>query len=229
MRNLIILIIIAVCCPACKVNTQLDYAMPKNWFVAGTVWLVRSEATTLVTGLKEDKISFDYFKLEDGHSVDGQACMAMYRSIGNDCSYGDSPILYEENPILFVRSEEQKVYYWNNTADGGRWELVYDFDLHPGDECEIAIYDPDVYEYCFKMRVRCVWRGATAAYNGYPYMTVENVAHHSEDAHWLIGLGSFYSPFESIMCRVGGYNYSVISVTHNGRTIYHDSVDGVAR
>ena len=219
MRNLIILIIIAVCCPACKVNTQLDYAMPKNWFVAGTVWLVRTEATTLVTGLKEDKIGF---KLEDGHSVDGQACMGMYRSRGNDCSYGD-------NPILFVRSEGQKVYYWNNTTDGGRWELVYDFDLHTGDECEIAIYDPVVYEYCFKMRVRCVWRGATAAYDGYPYMSVENVAQYGERARWLIGLGSFYSPFESIMCWTGGFNYSVISVTHNGRTIYHDSVDGVAR
>ncbi|MDE6692346.1 MAG: hypothetical protein K2K05_03075, partial [Muribaculaceae bacterium] len=128
---------------------------------------------------------------------------------------------------LYIRTDEDKVFFKYDDHISPDWYLLYDFGLEPGEGC--YIYTPQLYDFGPhtppSSYIKCVAINEDAAYDGWSIMALEELSDDTGSVmygrgSWIKGLSSLDGLLNNIYFEAAGGGGILTEVIDNGTVIF---------
>ncbi len=185
----------------CMPSFGRDYT---NYICPGTIWKVRQYEIPHPPNPVNYHI--DLYSVEDAF-VDDKKCLAVKSD-------------HSEDVLKYLYVEEDKV--WILSSDTQGWELLYDYGLKEGEECQVSLKG-----YGYTANIRYSTEGYFSDFPQIPYIEVLDIS--DEDIpnsycpiiEWIPGIGSTMGLSANAIGNVtGDVGSKLLEVVHEGVIVY---------
>lgn len=196
------------------------FARAKMFYKDGMVWVVeRGSCQPGIPHITET------FELDGIATIDGIEALQLFQTSGSE----------SRSLTMFLRVDDQKVYFRLNTPEATEWYLLYDFSLQPGEGCDIFNPQQMMAGKDAKTHIECLSLSEASESIPWPTMTIKETFPtdpiFDEVNTLFVGLGSHAGPAGDLFNGMDGSHSTLLSATYKGQTVFRSQasagIDGI--